>query len=198
MGYGGTGYATVSVDIVQADVNAIVQGITGTYGRTLSDLETDLGAYLNYNGTSAAAYLQYIYSQMGGVLGNLSTIQGYLVGSYTGVFYDGDNTAVQYLHQISNYLNGWTNGALYDGNNSAVQYLNWISQNTSNLAYNLYCNGNSAAQYLSWISNNTGGIQNYLWDYNSYQSAASLLANILNCLQRFTFDENGRLRTTTA
>ncbi len=40
MGYGGTGYATVDVDIVQTDVDAIVQGLGGMGGSTLGDLWT--------------------------------------------------------------------------------------------------------------------------------------------------------------
>lgn len=40
MGYGGTGYATVDVDIVQADVDGIVQGLGGMGGSTLGDLST--------------------------------------------------------------------------------------------------------------------------------------------------------------
>ncbi len=43
MGYGGTFSGTLNVDLVTADVNAIVSGICGYYGNTLSDLATQLG-----------------------------------------------------------------------------------------------------------------------------------------------------------
>jgi hypothetical protein len=44
MGYGGSTFSgTLSVDLVTADVNAIVSGICGYYGSTLSDLATQLG-----------------------------------------------------------------------------------------------------------------------------------------------------------
>jgi hypothetical protein len=44
MGYGGSTFSgTLNVDLVEADVSAIVSGICGYYGSTLSDLATQLG-----------------------------------------------------------------------------------------------------------------------------------------------------------
>jgi hypothetical protein len=155
VGYGGTGYATVRVDIVQTDVDAIVQGITGTSGRTLTDLDNDLGNCLSNNGATAAAMLNWISNEI----------------------YSTNNA----LYDIANYLNGINHGTLYDGN-SAVDYLNWISSNTS---------------YLSNIDYGISSMKDCLYDYDGYQSAAALLADIRDLLQRFSFDGSGRLKVIT-
>lgn len=216
MGYGGTGYATVSVSIAQADVQAIVDGITGYYGRTLTDIDNDLGNYLYYNGNSAAALLQWLLDQMGSATSALYDIENYLSGSCYGNLYDG-NRAVDYLNWISSNTSN-TAYYLYDGNR-AVDYLNWISSNTGGLqgylagwnggplsdisyylsgnGYGALYDGNSAVSYLNWINGNTSSTAYYLYDYNTYQSAASLLADIRNILQQLSFDGSGRLRVTT-
>ena len=169
MGYGGTGYATVNVDIAQADVQAIVDGITGVSARTLSDIENDLLAFL-YNGTGAINYLEWIQL-------SASSLESYLNGNYSGVLNNG-TFAVDFLNyiydsvsSIQSALLGWTYGVLY--------------------------NGTSVADYLESISNYTSSTQDYLYDLNSNQSAASLLADIRDLLQQFTFDADGRLRVTT-
>jgi len=66
MGYGGTGYATVDVDIVQTDVDAIVDGLAGGSGTTLSDFETYLMAFDGY-----------LYDGMDGVVDWLSYIENH-------------------------------------------------------------------------------------------------------------------------
>lgn len=273
MGYGGTGYATVTVDIAQTDVDAIVQGITGTYGRTLTDVDNDLGNYLYYNGNTAAALLQSLLDQMGSTTSALYDIENYLSGSWYGTLYNG-NRVVDYLDWINsniggvqNYLSGSWYGVLYDGTR-AIDYLNWISSNTGSLqgylagwsggplndiasntsylwnlqsylsgswggpltnidgntnstayylsgyGYGALYDGNTAVSYLNWISGNTSNtayntsylsnidsaistVRDYLYDSGSYQSAASILNDIRNYLQQFSFDGSGRLRVTT-
>lgn len=166
MGYGGTGYATVNVDIAQTDVDAIVQGITGYYGRTLTDVDNDLGNYL-YNGNSAADYLSWIASS---------------------------------TNDLDSYLGGWNYGVLNNGT-YAVDYLNWIYYSASNIES--YLGGGYGGPLTnidgntSWTANNTSAIADYLYDYNTSESAASLLADIRNLLQQFSFDGTGRLRVNT-
>ena len=46
MPYGGNIHATVSADLVQTDVDAIVQGLGGSPGRTLADLHSPLAGVL--------------------------------------------------------------------------------------------------------------------------------------------------------
>jgi hypothetical protein len=60
MGFGGATIGTVSVDVVQTDVQAIVDGIAG--GHTLADISTQLQT-LNYN-LSDGGYYSSIYSQL--------------------------------------------------------------------------------------------------------------------------------------
>jgi hypothetical protein len=48
MGYGGSNFSgTLAVDLVSTDVTAIVNGICGYYGSTLSDVATQLGIISN-------------------------------------------------------------------------------------------------------------------------------------------------------
>ena len=201
MGYGGTSYSTVSVDIVQADVQAIVDGITGYYGRTLTDVDNDLGNYLYYNGNTAAALLQYILYQMQSMGG--SNIENYLNGNWYGVLYDG-TSAVSYLNWIAgntggieSLLSGSWGGPLTD----AAGNLSSINNNTGSLqGYLAGWNGGpltDIASNTNSTANNTSSIAYYLYDYNSYQSAASLLYDIRNLLQQLSFDGSGRLRVNT-
>lgn len=164
MGYGNV-QGTFNIGIVETDVQAIVNGITGYYGRTLTDVDNDiggLGSYL-YDGNSAVSYLSWINS-------NLGSLQSYLGGYNYGVLYDG-TSAVQYLNWISNNT-GSLSYYLYDGN-SAAQYLNWICSNTGGIEsylsgswYGVLYDGTSAVQYLNWINSNTGGLQGYLAGWN--------------------------------
>ena len=188
MGYGGTGYATVSVSIAQADVQAIVDGLTGSYGRTLTDIDNDLNGLLYYNGNSAAALLQSLLDQMGSTTNALYDIENYLSGSWYGNLYNG-NRAVDYLDWINSnigslqsYLSGSWGGPLTDASNNLYGINNntggmqnylagWsggpltnIDGNTSNTAYYLY-DGNRAVDYLNWISSNIGSVSSYLSGY---------------------------------
>lgn len=220
MGYG-SGQGVFNVGIVETDVQAIIDGLTGSNGQTLTELEYRLAnveSELSYNGNSAAALLQW-------VLDSVSSVSNYLGGSYYGVLYDG-TSAVTYLNWISSNT-GNLGSYLYDGN-SAASYLNWISGNTSSTAYYLndgnravdYLNwissgignlqsylggsnygvlydGNSAVSYLNWIYGNTGSISGYLWSGNASMSVADLLNDIRSLLWNFQFDGNGRLLVST-
>ena len=42
MPYGGTIHSTISADLIQTDVDALIEGVTGDEGKTLSDLQTRL------------------------------------------------------------------------------------------------------------------------------------------------------------
>jgi hypothetical protein len=121
MGYGGTGYATVDVDIVQTDVDAIVDSLTGMNGSTLSDLEyrlLDIDGYLYDGFYSAVDWLSYIES---------------------------------YTSSMEGYLGGWYSGPLYDGSYGVVEWLNYIESNTSYIEEHLYYSGYSAAELLGQI-----------------------------------------------
>ena len=78
MGYGGTGYATVTVDIVQADVQAIVDGITGTYGRTLTNVDDELGIIQSYLDGSNFGPISLCVNTLSWIDMDLVNIQGYL------------------------------------------------------------------------------------------------------------------------
>lgn len=213
MGYGGQ----TTIDIAQTDVDAIVNGLTGTNGQTLTELEYRLSGIegnLYYNGNSAGALLQWISDNL----------NYYLGGSGYGVLYDG-NSAVSYLSwinsgigNIDNYLYGNNYGVLNDGT-YAVTYLNWIYGNTGSTASSLFDNygnsaatllewinsninsylydGYSAATYLNWISGYTSNTASYLWNGNLSLSVADLLADIRTVLQSLQFDSSGRLKVTT-
>ena len=202
MGYGNV-QGTFNIGIVETDVQAIVNGITGYYGRTLTDVDNDiggLGSYL-YDGNSVVNYLNWIAN-------NTGSLQGYLAGYNYGALYDG-NTAVQYLNWI-NSNTGSLSSYLWDGN-SAATYLNWISGNTSGLQSYLggwssgpltdtasntsYTAGNTS--YLYNIDSAISTVRDYLYDWNSYQSVAAILNDIRNCLQQLSFDGSGRLRVNT-
>ena len=149
MAYGGTLHATVDVDLVETDVEGIVDGLAGTGGRTLSDLEDRL---LDVEGR--------LYDGMYGAVDWLGWIQGDTSG-------------------MADYLSGSSSGPLHDGSSGVVDWLSWIQSDTSYVQSYLYDNGNSAAQLLSNIDSNTYGldsIDDYLY-YNGY-SAAQLLQEI--------------------
>jgi hypothetical protein len=125
MGYGGTGYATVDVDIVQTDVDAIVQGLTGYAGMTLSDVHGPL-AYavdllsgyaggpltgIDWNTSNARDYL----SGYNG--GPLTDIREYLSGNWGGPLTTiaGNTWDMQDgLWQVRDYLSGYSYGPLTD------------------------------------------------------------------------------------
>jgi len=165
MGYGNV-QGTFNIGIVETDVQAIVNGITGYYGRTLTDVDNDIGglsSYL-YDGNSAVNYLNWIANNTGG-------LQSYLAGYSGGPLTDAAsnlNSINSNTGSLQGYLAGYSGGPLTDtaGNTSST------ASNTSNIAY-------------------------YLYDWNTYQSAASLLGDIRNLLQRFNFDGNGRLLVST-
>ena len=68
MGFGGSTVGNVNVDIVQTDVQAIVDGICGWNGNTLSDVNNHLGSIDNN------LYDWYNYRSITDVLRNMETI----------------------------------------------------------------------------------------------------------------------------
>jgi len=99
MGYGTAGNATVEVDIVQTDVDAIVDGLAGASGTTLTDFETYLMAidgYLYDGNDTVLDRLAYIET-------NTYDIQGYL--------YYNNTSAAELLSDIHFILNDvWDSG----------------------------------------------------------------------------------------
>jgi len=171
MGYGGTGYATVDVDIVQTDVEAIVDGLAGGSASTLSDLEyrlLDIDGYLYDGFDGAVDWLSYIESD---------------------------------TYSIQSYLSGSFSGPLHDGSSGVVDWLSYIESDASYIEQYLYDNGYSAAQLLSNIESNTyelDYIEDYLYDSSSGYSAAQLLAEIYYILSDVWDSGFGAIRTVAA
>ena len=65
MPYGGNIHATVGADLVQADVDAIVQGVAGSPGKTLADLHAPLAGVLECLLGNQAGALTGIGGQLG-------------------------------------------------------------------------------------------------------------------------------------
>ena len=152
MGYGGTGYATVDVDIVQTDVDAIVDGLTGTNDRTLSDLEDRL---LNIEG--------YLYDGSASAIDMLSYIRGNAYGceSYLGGWSSGPLT---YMASDLSAIEGY----LYHDGYSAAQWLRDMKYDTYDAKYLLYdiemnlydsSGGRSAAELMVEILTALSGIK---------------------------------------
>ncbi len=162
MGYGGTAHSTVSVDIVQADVDAIIDGLTGGDGRNLSDLNAHLAGMFDllagysysplHNGTWAVDYLANIQS------GTENAVD-FLSGNYYGPLVD---TAMA-SSVIADCLTGNETGPLHDGNMSVVDWLGNIEGQTEDVVgmlagwYSsvLHNGWTSAVDYLEWIESNT-------------------------------------------
>jgi hypothetical protein len=123
MGYGGTGYATVDVDIVQTDVDAIVQGLTGYAGMTLTDVHGPLVYVADLLSGNSYGPITDIASSCWGTRDLLS---GYSYGPLTDT---ASNTG-----QIRDALN--------------YGPLPAIAQYTSETRDNLYVDGYSAAWWM--------------------------------------------------
>jgi len=171
MGYGGTGYATVDVDIVQTDVEAIIDGLAGGSASTLSDLEyrlLDIGGYLYDGFYSAVDWLSYIES---------------------------------YTYSMEGYLAGWYSGPLHDGSYGVVDWLSDIESDTYSTMDRLYYSGYSAAQLLyniEWNTYELDYIEDYLYDSSSGYSAAELLAEIYYILDDVWDSGSQAIRTVAA
>lgn len=200
MAYGGRTYSNVSVDIVQADVDAIIDGLTGGDGRNLSDVDArlaglhDLLAGYTYsplnNGVWAADYLANIQGGMDNAVDLLS-------GNYYGPLVDTAYSAMV----AADCLRGYETGPFYDGYNGAVDWLNWIESDMYELVSMLSgwypsvlsTTYSSTVDYLDWIYGETSETTSFLagwnsgpltdtadrlYDWYSGQNAAELLRDI--------------------
>ena len=140
MPYGGTINATVSADLVQADVDGIVQGLAGSGGKTLSDVREgldvgllDMGMYpylqmlqmdLNYYLYSQWSYMPwlemirmdleyYLYNWNWNYEPWLQTVDRSINDNFYYMLYD-QNVYQPWLQTIDNDLNNnlydWVNG----------------------------------------------------------------------------------------
>jgi hypothetical protein len=99
MGFGGANIGTVNVDLVQTDVQAIVDGITGNDHRTLTDIDNHLqtiGGYLClFDGYSYTS----ISDQLNSLRGSMDLLISCLRNDYIG------RTAIDSLMEMENTLN---------------------------------------------------------------------------------------------
>ena len=190
MGYGGTAHATVDVDLVQADVDAIIDGIAGQSGSdaTLGDLEDYLSGSASgplHDGSSGVVdWLYYIES-------DTYSIQDYISGSYSGPLTD----MVDYLSgssygpltHVEDYLSGSYSGPLTDMTSDLDSIESEISgylYYLSDISYYLYNSsyGYSVAEML-YEGNASMTIAELLYDgSNTYKSAAEILGDIYDLL----------------
>jgi len=219
MGYGGTTYSTVSVDIVQTDVDAIIQGLTGYAGRTFSDVDDRLYYMLDYLSgnnygplTSMADaawqcrdYLSgYGYGPIADTAWNTGSTRDYLSGYNYGpltdirdcLWADGYNAA-WWLREtayrgsdILTYLSGGWNGPLTD-----------TAWNTSDIRN--YLSGYYGSPVTD-IRDSLYYIDSKLYSGYWGASAADLLGDIRGHIEairwqtdRLNFDGNGRLLVNT-
>lgn len=159
MGYGGTTYSTVSVDIVQTDVDAIIQGLTGYAGRTFSDVDDRLYYMLDYlSGNN--------YGPLTSMADAAWQCRDYLSGySYGPIADTAWNTG-----SARDYLSGYNYGPLTDIRDSlwadgynAAWWLREIQYRGSDILSYLSGGWNGPLTDTAW---NTSDIRNYLSGYN--------------------------------
>jgi hypothetical protein len=147
MGFGAsTTVGNVAVDLVQADVDAIIAGIAGATPKTLADIQDDtsylysssagsgVADLLQYSGAGAGYLLYNMESNVSSYLSYLSTLD-YLYSSSAG--YGVADELYYYLFDSSNYR-PWLQ--------SACELLNGYDSSSP-----LFSNGYSAAYWLEQI-----------------------------------------------
>jgi hypothetical protein len=219
MGYGGTGYATVDVDIVQTDVDAIVQGLTGYAGMTFSDVNDRLSFMSDllsgYYSGPLTSIDNNIWNVQDGIWQVRDYLSGYNYGPLTDIrdclWADGYNAAWWMKEaayrgsDILMYLSGGWNGPLTD--------IAWSNYEARDLLSGYW--GGPLTDIRDYLSGSYGGpvtemrdhlyyIEQYLWNGYAGQSAADLLGEIRDHvsamrwqIDQMTFDGGGRLRVET-
>jgi len=153
MGFGAsTIVGNLMVDLVQADVDGIVDGIAGGSGGNadLYDLNQNLASIRDQLNGSASGnlhdggYSLVDYLSGGSYNGPLYQMEQYLSGSYSGPLYDGNYNLIQYLsgtsyngplYQMEQYISGNYYGPFYDGSYNLVGYLANIYSILSQLTF---------------------------------------------------------------
>jgi len=139
MGFGAsTIVGNLMVDLVQADVDGIVNGIGGN--ADLNDLDQDLGSILGQLNKSSYGAL---YDGSYGVADYLYMLYQQLDGAYQSVFKkSGDYSLIEYvsgqsyvgpLYQMEQYISGSYTGPFYDGSYNLVGYLSMIYSTLSSI-----------------------------------------------------------------
>jgi len=146
MGFGAsTEVGNVSVDMVQADVDAIIAGIAGATPKTLSDIQDDtsylysssagsgVADLLQYNASGAGYLLYSMESDVSSYLSYLSSLD-YIYSSSAG--YGVADELYYYLYDSSNYkpwlqtvcelLNGYDSYSPFFSNGYSAAY--WLEQ----------------------------------------------------------------------
>jgi hypothetical protein len=175
MGYGGTGYATVSVDIVQTDVDAIVQGLTGPGGQTLTELEWRLMQSLDYLSGYSYGPITDTASSCWGMRDLLS---GYYSGPLTETAWNTGNAR--------DYLAGYSGGPLTDIRDYMAG--SWGGPLTE-IRDNLYIDGYSAAWWLREIQYRGSDILMYLsggWN-GPITDTAWGISTIRDCITGYSY-----------
>ena len=167
MPYGGNIHGAVGADLVQADVDAIVQGLAGSPGKTLADVQAPLAGVLECLLGNQSGALTDIGGRLGDGLFDAATsspllqvlgesLRGYLVDPVS---------SVSWMEQLQYRLDAF----LLDTSG----YQPWLQTIHGSLGglFETYLNdGMNGRPWMATLAQDiTDGFYNHLYDQNAYQ-----------------------------
>ena len=183
MPYGGTLFSTVGADLVQADVDAIVQGVAGSPGKTLADVQAPLAGVLECLLGNRPGVLTELGGQLGDGLFDTATGSPLLqmLGENLHGYLFNPLSSMPWMEMLSLNLDYFLN--------DSMAYQPWLQTINSTIGWLFEAYLNDGMRGQTWMATLDQEIQSgfsyHLFDQNAYQP---FLQTIKYDLQSYLFN----------